>query len=277
MLHNASIIQDFQYNAKLLLDYDKSKLLKILNRHNLWRMIVVNEVTSDKVLEYINNINTFVDLDNTSDKSSTVICLSEIIYAVNYEKKIREDLKQTPLFNTTILTMKRKIQEYDVLINKLKNTLLDYKTELDTEYKKSPVTKKVMYDEINAEYASRIKEVSDPVLQESILEQVKLDISTKYSTDLSQRKFETYTAAWLKTQEQIDTLTKERDELKKLVNPSPVKNNVTLIPQYSGVITNYNYRKQELESILIQLYKTNAPQIQISEIINQLNELSKQK
>lgn len=235
-------------------------------------------VSYQTIEAYINNIDCYVDIADIEMLARMQIFNYESLHTLNTEIDMIHNLDNASNYaSSQIKTIKRKIHEYDVQIQKLKSNLVDYKQSLQDEYNKKPISQRELTTEISNEISKRLSKVNvvTQAVRELITTQATNDILSKYNTTTQTQKFDAFTAGWESINEKINYLTTERDKFKLLIAPDfvPPKaeqikhdNNLSLVDQNK-------YRIKELKHILETLKKANASNDQIQDVVNKISEL----
>lgn len=224
---------------------------------------------------FINNIECYVNLSNQEELANMSFFTYECIHTNNHEANVIKTLNSADNYaSSSTKTIKRKIHEYNTLIQHLQNQNADFKTKIfDTANKPTTTTK-----EINATIAKSVDEQLSKIKNPS---QTTIDDITKiattnaydqFATTTTIKKIEAFSKDYYTNQDKITYLTKEKEKLQKMLNeyqpskpPAPT-NQTTLVNQNKNHI-------QNLKDILTKLHQINASQEQITAVQDKIQEL----
>ena len=234
-------------------------------------------VSYETIEAYINNIDCYIDIADDETVNRMKIFNYEASKTLSIELNMIHNLESAENYHSSqIKTIKRKIHEYDLLIQKYKSLLVDYKQNMLTEYDKKPVTLREINREISSEIARRLNEVELPtdIVTEIITKQVTDDVNAKYTISSRTQKFDAFSAGWFAANEKIDYLTNERNKLRKLVliEYTPRVNSITLDNNLT-IVDQDRYRISELKMILEKLKMIDATDEQLQDVIDKIAEL----
>lgn len=224
---------------------------------------------------YIRNIECYIDLSPTTMEIVSVAtkeCDSIYIHELN----IVQTLNSANNYHTsTYKTIKRKIHEYDVLIQNLLQLNTDYKKTIVNQTSKTLISTRDANNMIQTQVNKQLSTIQNPTdtQKQQILNDVTNQVMDTNSTITTIAKIESFTKAYSINQDKIKYLTTERDKLKKLITSTDAKIQDNPTPTHVTLINQNKNHIQNLKDTLIKLKQQNADPSTIIAVQNKILEL----
>lgn len=224
---------------------------------------------------YIRNIECYIDLSPTTMEIVSVAtkeCDSIYIHELN----IVQTLNSANNYHTsTYKTIKRKIHEYDVLIQNLLQQNTDYKKTIVNQTSKTLISTRDANNMIHTQVNQQLSTIQNPTdtQKQQILNDVTNQVMDTNSTITTIAKIESFTKAYSINQDKIKYLTTERDKLKKLITSTDAKIQDNPTPTHVTLINQNKNHIQNLKDTLIKLKQQNADPSTIIAVQNKILEL----
>lgn len=224
---------------------------------------------------YIQNIECYIDLSPTTMQVVSVATKECDAIYLNELNKVQTLNSANNYHTSTYKTIKRKIHEYDVLIQNLLQLNTNYKKTIVNETSKPLASTRDANNMIQTQVNQKLSTMTNPTdtQKQQILTDTTNQVMDTTSTTTTIAKIESFTKAYNLNQDKIKYLITEKEKLKKLISstdakqqPNPTPNHVTLIKQNQTHI-------QNLKDTLVKLKQQNADPSTIVAVQNKIIEL----
>jgi len=224
---------------------------------------------------YLRNIECYIDLSPTTMEVVSIATKEcDVIYL--HELNLVQTLNSANNYHTsTYKTIKRKIHEYDVLIQNLLQQNTDYKKTIVNQTSKTMISTRDANDMIQSQVNQKLSNIQNPTdeQKQQILNDTTNQVMDTNSTTTTIAKIESFTKAYNVNQDKIKYLTIERDKLKKLITSTDAKPKDNPTPNHVTLINQNKNHIQNLKDTLIKLKQQNADTSIINSVQNKILEL----